>query len=80
MRVQSVESPPTASDSDQRISQPVVAKLRGVTVRTIHRWRNNPALKFPESIQVNNRRYFVRSEILNWQPPQGADREANSAA
>jgi hypothetical protein len=80
MRVQSVESPPTVSDGDQRISQPVAAKLRGVSVRTIHRWRTDPAMNFPASIEINNRRYFVRSEVVNWQPPQGADREESSAA
>jgi hypothetical protein len=80
MRVQQVESPPTASDGDQRISQPVAAKLRGVSVRTLLRWRTDPSKKFPESVEINNRRYFIRSEIVNWRPPQGADREENSAA
>ena len=76
MRVQSVESLPTASDGDQRISQPVAAKLRGVSVRTIHRWRTDPDMKFPESVEINNRRYFIRSEVVNWQPPA----EVSSAA
>lgn len=80
MRIQSVESPPTASEGDQRISQPVAAKLRGVSVRTIHRWRTDPTMKFPESIEINHRRYFIRSEVVNWKPPQGADREETSAA
>jgi hypothetical protein len=80
MRVQSVESPPTASDGDQRISQPVAAKLRGVSVRTIHRWRTDPDMKFPPSVEINNRRYFIRSEVVNWQPPAGVDQEASSAA
>jgi predicted DNA-binding transcriptional regulator AlpA len=77
MRVQSVESPPTASDGDQRISQPVAAKLLGVSVRTIHRWRTDQAMKFPESVAINNRRYFVRSEVVNWKPP--ADVESSAA-
>ena len=57
-------------DDQARITQPEAAKLLGgVTQMTIWRWRTNPALNFPRSLQINNRHYYVRSEILNWRPP-----------
>jgi predicted DNA-binding transcriptional regulator AlpA len=80
MRAQISQSPPIATDGDQapdderRISQPAVAKLLGVSVRTVHRWRTDPDMKFPESVETNNRHYFVRSEVLKWRQP--VDREA----
>jgi hypothetical protein len=58
---------------DQRISQPDAARLRGVSVRTIHRWRHNARMKFPESVEINNRHYFRLAEIANWQPPIGTE-------
>jgi hypothetical protein len=64
------------SDDQGRISQPATAKLLSVSVRTVHRWRTDPAMKFPESIEINNRRYFVRSEVLKWRQPQIVDRES----
>jgi predicted DNA-binding transcriptional regulator AlpA len=58
------------TDVQTRITQPEAAKLLGdVSIMTIWRWRNNPAMNFPKSIEINGRHYFVRSEVLNWRPP-----------
>jgi predicted DNA-binding transcriptional regulator AlpA len=54
-------------DDGRRIKQPDVAKLLGVTVRTIHRYRHDPGMHFPEPVEINGRQYFRRAEILNWQ-------------
>lgn len=82
-RAQTAGPPPTAADAeianDQRISQPAAAKLRGVSVRTIHRWRTDPNMRFPGSVEINNRRYFKRSEVVNWRPPQGASHDEATA-
>ena len=57
-------------DNDTRISQPHAAKLLGdVSQMTLWRWRKNPALNFPRSVQINGRHYYVRAEILKWRPP-----------
>jgi predicted DNA-binding transcriptional regulator AlpA len=68
------QSPPIAtddelSDDQKRISQPAAAQLLGVSVRTVHRWRTDPEMKFPESVQTNNRHYFRRAEVLKWRQP-----------
>lgn len=58
------------TDSQTRISQPAAAKLLGdVSMMTLWRWRHNKALKFPKSMEINGRHYYVREEILNWRPP-----------
>ncbi|MHC2281042.1 hypothetical protein ACVME8_007685 [Bradyrhizobium diazoefficiens] len=56
-------------DDERLIGQPAAAKLLGVTVRTIHRYRTNPAMNFPASQERNGRRYFRPSTLLAWEPP-----------
>jgi predicted DNA-binding transcriptional regulator AlpA len=57
-------------DSETRITQPDAAKLLGnVSQMTLWRWRNNPALNFPRSVEINGRHYYSRAEILAWRPP-----------
>jgi predicted DNA-binding transcriptional regulator AlpA len=57
-------------DSETRITQPDVAKLLGnVSLMTLWRWRNDPTLNFPRSVEINGRHYFRRAEILAWRPP-----------
>ena len=57
-------------DSETRITQPDAAKLLGnISQMTLWRWRNNPALNFPRSVEINGRHYYVRAEILKWRPP-----------
>jgi predicted DNA-binding transcriptional regulator AlpA len=57
-------------DVQTRITQPEAARLLGnVSQMTLWRWRNNPELNFPKSIEINSRHYYIRAEILNWRPP-----------
>jgi predicted DNA-binding transcriptional regulator AlpA len=66
-------------DDDTRITQPDAARLLGnVSQMTLWRWRNNPALNFPQSVEINGRHYYVRSEILNWRPPPKPPRATSS--
>jgi predicted DNA-binding transcriptional regulator AlpA len=68
-------------DVQTRITQPEAARLLGnVSQMTLWRWRNNPALKFPRSIEINGRHYYVRAEILNWRPPAKPSRAAGKRA
>jgi predicted DNA-binding transcriptional regulator AlpA len=60
-------------DDQRRVTQPEAARLLGnVSLMTMWRWRHDQEMKFPESIEINNRIYFRRSEILAWRPPAKA--------
>jgi predicted DNA-binding transcriptional regulator AlpA len=60
-------------DVQRRVTQPEAARLLGnVSLMTMWRWRHDPEMQFPESIEINNRIYFRRSEILAWRPPPKA--------
>jgi len=67
-----------ATSEDARISQPEVARLLGnVSSMTLWRWRNDPALNFPQPVlEVNGRRYFRRADILAWSPPAKTNKGA----
>jgi hypothetical protein len=56
-------------DGDRRITQPEAARLLCVSQMCLWRWRNDPAMNFPEAITINHRNYYSRAEILNWRPP-----------
>jgi predicted DNA-binding transcriptional regulator AlpA len=57
-------------DGDGRVTQPEAARLLGgVSQMCLWRWRNDPAMNFPKSIEINGRHYYTRSEILSWRPP-----------
>jgi predicted DNA-binding transcriptional regulator AlpA len=43
-----------------------VAKSFGVSLRTIERWTEDRALKFPQPIRINNRCYFDSDAIEAW--------------
>ena len=61
-------------DDQTRVTQPDAAKLLGnVSQMTLWRWRNDPAMNFPKSIEINGRHYYIRSEILNWRPSAKRD-------
>lgn len=42
----------------------------GVTDMTIYRWLHNEDMKFPKPTYINKRRYFIISEIENWENVQ----------
>jgi predicted DNA-binding transcriptional regulator AlpA len=39
----------------------------GVTDRTIDRWLNDPAMKFPRPMKINGRRYFDEQQLIAWE-------------
>jgi hypothetical protein len=42
----------------------LVAARYGVNVRTIVRWENDPDLRFPQPITINQRQYFHEAELV----------------
>jgi predicted DNA-binding transcriptional regulator AlpA len=68
----------TPEDDQRRVTQPEAARLLGnVSLMTMWRWRHDPEMKFPDSIDINGRVYFRRSEILAWRPPAKASSPAS---
>jgi predicted DNA-binding transcriptional regulator AlpA len=50
-----------------------------VTDRTIDRWIRDEALKFPQPVIINRRRYFRERKLLNWETER-AKRNGAAAA
>jgi len=44
----------------------MVAKRYGVTLRTVNRWEENPALEFPPALYINNRKYRDAEALDEW--------------
>ena len=49
----------------------VLALCGGISRMTLHRWLNNPDLNFLVPIRIQNRRYWLRSEIVAWLESRG---------
>jgi predicted DNA-binding transcriptional regulator AlpA len=45
---------------------PAVANEFNVTRRTVGRWMDDPALNFPQPMEINGRLYFRSSDIERW--------------
>ena len=57
-----------------------VAELFGTTVMTVHRWRNDPALGFPQPSLINGKPYTDIQELNDWMRSRIADRTAKEVA
>ena len=44
-----------------------VAERYDVHVRTIERWIEDPALRFPKPMYIRGRRYFKTAELQAWE-------------
>lgn len=58
-----------------KLPQKKTAERFGVTVKTLDRWRNDPALCFPQAIRVNSRLYDDEQALENWERARAADPE-----
>lgn len=47
-------------------SKAVRAKCGNVSDMTLWRWEQNAAMAFPRAAYINNRKYYVESEIDAW--------------
>jgi hypothetical protein len=54
---------PMSAESTDLLPRRAVAERYGVNVRTIVRWENDPALRFPKPIEINKRQYFHEAEL-----------------
>jgi len=49
------------------LTAPQVLERYNISDMTLHRWLNNPDLKFPRPMVVNRRRYFDEQELIAWE-------------
>lgn len=53
--------------TDQYITPRAVReRLGGVSEMTLWRWLRAEALKFPQPVRINGRRYFLEAEVAAW--------------
>ena len=55
-----------------------VAERYQVTLRTVHRWDEDPELDFPKPLWIRNRKYRRVKELERWERKRAA-RDAGSA-
>lgn len=49
------------------MTAPQVTAKFNITSMTLHRWLRREDMKFPKPTYINNRRYFIASEIEAWE-------------
>lgn len=52
--------------SRKLIPAPKLLEWLAITDMTLWRWLNDPAMKFPQPIYINRRRYWHEGEIGKW--------------
>jgi predicted DNA-binding transcriptional regulator AlpA len=65
--------------ADRRVGSRFLMTRWDVSDRTVDRWLANPKLNFPLPMRVNGRRFWLLSEILEWER-QRAQRDRVEAA
>nr|WP_249145865.1 DNA-binding protein [Bradyrhizobium diazoefficiens] len=57
-----------------------VAARYNVTLRSIDRWTRDPALGFPQPIQINTRNYFDEQELNDFDRRRASARDLAASA
>ena len=57
----------TQSATSDLVPATLLAHELAITRRTLTRWRDDPKLKFPQPIIINERWFFRRVDIAAWQ-------------
>jgi DNA-binding transcriptional MerR regulator len=52
-----------SDQSTDLLPRRLVAERYGVNPRTIVRWENDPNLRFPQPLTINNRQYYHEAEL-----------------
>ena len=52
----------------------------GVTAMTLHRWINDPGMKFPRPIYFGKNRFWLISELEAWEEDQPRARHSGKAS
>jgi hypothetical protein len=61
--------PPTPSDEDpdnvpdELVPDPQVQREFGISKMTLHRWTNDPRLRFPPKVKIRERNFRSRKQI-----------------
>jgi predicted DNA-binding transcriptional regulator AlpA len=71
--------PSKAETDDTRLPTRAVLARYDICDRTLDRWLADPDMKFPRPIIINRRRYFVLSEIEEWERLQPRKKYASAA-
>jgi hypothetical protein len=58
------------SATNDLVPATLLARELAITRRTLARWREDPKLKFPQPIIINERWFFRRGDIAVWQTLQ----------
>ena len=59
---------------------PQVSRRYGIDQRSLHRWRNDPALNFPAAMIVHGRTFFALDELEAWEKTRAAPSSHKQAA
>ncbi len=62
------------------LSGPQTTRRYGIDNRSLHRWRNDPKLKFPVAMVVNGRTFFDVDELERWEKTRAAPSAQKKAA
>ena len=62
--------------TDIKLPTAMVADRYMVVTRTIERWMDDPALKFPAPITINRRRYWSLAALETWEKRQAVKASA----
>ena len=49
------------------LTAPQVLERYSITAMTLHRWLKNADLNFPRPRYIQRRRYFLESELVEWE-------------
>jgi predicted DNA-binding transcriptional regulator AlpA len=64
---------PQPLDEDIWLTQAqVLARLGRISKMSLWRWRNNPQLRFPAPIRLNDRCYWRAGDVRAWQAERAA--------
>jgi predicted DNA-binding transcriptional regulator AlpA len=61
--VDAAATPPSSTNPDNLIPDPVVCAEFGVTAMTLWRWTRDPELNFPPPIAIRNRNFRSRRQL-----------------
>jgi predicted DNA-binding transcriptional regulator AlpA len=59
-----------SDDDDIFLNTKALAQMLGVSTLSIYRWERDPRLDFPAPSRVYGRKFWRRSDVMNWMTAQ----------
>jgi hypothetical protein len=59
-------------DTGPKLPTVKVAARYGVTTRSIERWEEDPELRFPRPLRINQRKYWSLTALESWERQRAA--------